>query len=47
MGVVAAVTRPGARRRRSLARGLSGVLVGGLVALAQLLLGGRFNSDRS
>ncbi len=47
MGVVAAVTRPGARRRRSLARGLSGVLVGGLVALALVLLGGWFYADRS
>ncbi len=47
MGVVAAVTRPHGRRRRSLARALSGVLVGGLVALALLLLGGWFYADRS
>jgi hypothetical protein len=43
VGVVAAVSRP----RRSLARGLSGVLVGGLVALALVLLGGWFYADRS
>jgi peptidoglycan/LPS O-acetylase OafA/YrhL len=46
VGIVAAVIRPRARRRRSLARGLSGVLVGGLVALALVLVGGWFYADR-
>ena len=35
------------RRRRSLVRGLSGVLVGGLVALALVLLAGWFYADRT
>ena len=34
------------RARRSLLRGLSGVLVGGLVALALVLLAGWFYADR-
>ena len=44
MGVPGTVTRP---RSRSLLRGLSGVLVGGLVALALVLLAGWFYADRS
>ena len=44
MGVVGAVTRP---RSRSVLRGLSGVLVGGLVALALVLLAGWFYADRT
>ena len=44
MGVPGPVTRP---RSRSLARGLSGVLVGGLVALALVLLAGWFYADRT
>jgi hypothetical protein len=47
VGIVGAVTGPRAGRRRSLVRGLSGVLVGGLVALALVLLGGWFYADRS
>jgi hypothetical protein len=35
------------RARRSLLRGLSGVLVGGLVALALVLLAGWFYADRT
>jgi hypothetical protein len=38
------VTRP---RSRSVLRGLSGVLVGGLVALALVLLAGWFYADRT
>jgi len=44
VGVVGAVTRP---RSRSVLRGLSGVLVGGLVALALVLLAGWFYADRT
>ena len=44
MGVPGTVTRP---RSRSLLRGLSGVLVGGLVALALVLLAGWFYADRT
>jgi hypothetical protein len=45
VGVLGTVTLP--RRRRSLVRGLSGVLVGGLVALALVLLAGWFYADRT
>ena len=44
VGVAGTVTRP---RSRSLLRGLSGVLVGGLVALALVLLAGWFYADRT
>ena len=44
MGVAGTVTRP---RSRSVLRGLSGVLVGGLVALALVLLAGWFYADRT
>jgi hypothetical protein len=44
VGVVGTVTRP---RSRSVLRGLSGVLVGGLVALALVLLAGWFYADRT
>jgi len=44
VGVAGTVTRP---RSRSLARGLSGVFVGGLVALALVLLAGWFYADRT
>jgi hypothetical protein len=44
VGVPGTVTRP---RSRSLLRGLSGVLVGGLVALALVLLAGWFYADRT
>ena len=46
MGVPGTVTRP-RNRRRSLVRGLSGVLVGGLVALALVLLAGWFYADQT
>jgi hypothetical protein len=41
------VTRARPRARRSLLRGLSGVLVGGLVALSLVLLAGWFYADRT
>jgi hypothetical protein len=44
VGVAGTVTRP---RSRSVLRGLSGVLVGGLVALALVLLAGWFYADRT
>jgi hypothetical protein len=44
VGVAGTVTRP---RSRSVLRGLSGVLVGGLVALALVLLAGGFYADRT
>ena len=43
MGVPGTVTRP----RRSLLRGLSGLLVGGLVALALVLVAGWFYADHT
>ena len=43
MGVPATVTRT----RRSLLRGLSGLLVGGLVALALVLVAGWFYADHT
>ena len=46
MGVPGTVTRS-RTRRRSLVRGLSGVLVGGLVALALVLLAGWFYAERA
>jgi hypothetical protein len=48
VGVAGTVTRVRPRvRRRSLTRGLSGMLVGGLVALALLLLAGWWYADRT
>ena len=47
MGVPGTVTRAHRRARRSLLRGLSGVLVGGLVALALVLLAGWVYADRT
>jgi len=44
VGVVGTMTRA---RSRSVLRGLSGVLVGGLVALALVLLAGWFYADRT
>jgi hypothetical protein len=46
VGVFGTVTRS-RTRRRSLVRGLSGVLVGGLVALALVLLAGWFYAERA
>ena len=43
MGVPGTVTRP----RRSVLRGLSGLLVGGLVALALVLVAGWFYADHT
>ena len=47
MGVPGTVTRAHRRARRSLLRGLSGLLVGGLVALALVLAAGSVYADRS
>lgn len=45
MGIPGTVTHPRSRRR-SLVRGMSGMLVGGLVALALVLLAGWCYADR-
>ncbi len=47
MGVPGTVTRTRRRPRRSLLRGLSGLLVGGLFALALVLLAGWFYAGRT
>jgi hypothetical protein len=47
VGVAGTVSRPRRRRPAGLVRGLSGVLVGGLVALALVLLAGWVYADRT
>ena len=47
MGIPGTVSPARPRARRSLLRGLSGVLVGGLVALALVLLAGWSYADRT
>jgi len=47
MGIPGTVTRARRRARRSVLRGLSGLLVGGLVALALVLLAGWFYADHA